>query len=461
MHRLTILCLAFVAMVECAESTMAENWPQWRGPLGTGVAADGEYPVTFSDTENVAWKVKLPGRGSSTPALWGDRIFVSCAIGKSPEALGFRPGKMEKSNAKDGLLCYDMKGTELWRKEIGAERAGQHANGSGSNPSPATDGKHVVAYYKSGALACFDVAGKELWKTNLQDRFSKDTLWWDLGTSPILVDDCVVVAVQQSPHGRADKYAPSAGGDERVDGHSYLVAFKLDGGDVKWNTPREYACAEESDQSYSTPQVVEIDGKKVIVTWGADHLTGHDAGTGKLLWESGDFNPNNQRAWRTIASVVVSDGVAVVPYGRGEFLAGVRVGGSGDITKSNRLWDIPKIAGDVPTPIIRDHKVYVINDKGGITCLALESGHELWKAELKRNRGKYYSSPVLAGNKLYNTREDGVIFVGEVSDTGYKDLAENNMGERIIATPVPIRGGLLIRGDEDLYMIGANPIAGK
>src|SRR5262249_43799411 len=143
-------------------------------------------------------------------------------------------------------------------------------------------------------------------------------------------------------------------------------------------------------------------------------------------------------------------GVAVVPYGRGEFLAGGRASGSGDITKSNRLWGIPQISGGGPTPIIPDHKRYVFNDKSGITCLALESGNELWKAELKRNRNKYYSSPVLAGNKLYNAREDGVIFVGEVGDTGYKELAENDMGERIIATPVPIRGGLLIRGEEDL-----------
>ncbi len=433
----------------------AENWPQWRGPLGTGVAQAGDYPVRFSGTENVAWKVKLPGRGSSTPVVWGDRIFVSCAIGESPAALGFRPGKMEKSNAKDGLLCYDVKGNELWRKELGAERAGKHPNGSGSNPSPATDGKHVVVYYKSGTLACLDVAGKMLWQTNLQDRFGKDTLWWDLGTSPILVDDCVVVAVIQSPRGKGEAYAQSAASDAREAVHSYLVAFKLDSGDVKWKTPREYECAEESDQSYATPQVVEVDGKKVIVTWGADHLTGHDAATGKLLWESADFNPSNQRAWRTIASAVVDDGVAVVPYGRGEFLAGVRIGGSGDITKSNRLWDVPKVAGDVPTPIIRDRKAYVLSDKGGITCLALESGNELWKAELKRNRNKYYSSPVLAGNKLYNTREDGMIFVGEVGDTGYKELAENDMGERIIATPVPIRGGLLVRGDEYLYFIAA------
>jgi hypothetical protein len=97
----------------------AENWPQWRGPLGTGVATTGEYPVKFSDTEGVTWKVKLPGKGSSTPAVWGDRIFVTCAIGESPEAIGFRPGKMQNSTAKDGIVCYDFQGKELWRGELG------------------------------------------------------------------------------------------------------------------------------------------------------------------------------------------------------------------------------------------------------------------------------------------------------------------------------------------------------
>jgi outer membrane protein assembly factor BamB len=432
-HR-TILFLTFLALLQSAMLSGAENWPQWRGPSGTGAASHGDYPIKFSNADSVEWKVALPGRGSSTPVVWGDRIFVSCAIGDSPAALGFRTGKMAQSTAQDGIVCYDMKGNEIWRKELGTERAGKHPNGSGSNPSPVTDGKHVVTYYKSGTLACLDVSGKELWKTNLQKRFGEDTLWWDLGTSPVLTKDCVVVAVIHT-------------------GGSYLAAFKLANGDLKWKQAREYECAEESDQSYSTPQVVSIDGKDVVVTWGADHLTGHDAATGKPLWESGGFNPDNQRAWRTIASTTVDEGIAVVPYGRGQFLAGVRVGGSGDITKTNRIWEVTNIAGDVPTPIIDDHKVYVLSDKGRITCLALESGDELWSAELPRHRNRYYASPVLAGKKLYCTREDGVIFVGEVTDSGYRELATNEMGERTIATPVPIRGGLLIRGEEHLFRI--------
>jgi outer membrane protein assembly factor BamB len=222
---------------------------------------------------------------------------------------------------------------------------------------------------------------------------------------------------------------------------------------MKWRELREYECNEESDQSYSTPQVVNVDGKEVIVTFGADHLTGHDAATGKLLWESGGFNPRNERAWRTIASMTVGDGVAVIPYGRGQRLAGVRIGGQGDITKTAERWERPNIAGDVPTPIVHDGKAYILGDRGSITCLALQSGDELWSAELPKNRNKYYSSPVLAGDKLFCTREDGITFAGQVSDTGFKELAENNMGERVIATPVPIRGGLLVRGEDHLFRI--------
>jgi hypothetical protein len=223
----TIIAFLFGVALPSGRLPAAENWPQWRGPLGTGVAAAGDYPVTFSDTEGVAWKVKLPGKGSSTPAVWGDRIFVSCAIGESPEAIGFGRGRMKESTAKDGLVCYDMQGNELWRRELGTERPGKHPNGSGSNPSPVTDGKHVVVFYKSGTLACFDVVGKELWRTNLHERFGKDTLWWDLGTSPVLANGRAVVAIQQSPWGQGARYGRSSGDDAGEPSQSYLVALDL------------------------------------------------------------------------------------------------------------------------------------------------------------------------------------------------------------------------------------------
>jgi len=422
MDRLFVIsCVAMIStFVE--RGLAAENWPQWRGPLGTGVAADGDYPVKFSADEGLAWKVELPGRGTSTPAVWGDRIFLTCPI-----------------DGQDGVLCYNMMGEELWRRQLGPQRENERPEvSSGSNPSPVTDGKNVVVYYKSGNLACFDTNGRPKWKLNLQDRYGEDALWWDLGTSPVLAGNRAIVAVMQGS-----------------ESESYLVAIELDSGDVAWKEPREYDNARESDQAYTTPRVVRQDGNDVIVTWGADHLTGHDAATGKLLWEVGGFNPDNRGMWRVIASATIDDGLAIVPYGRAEHLAGVRIGGQGDVTDTNRVWEKHgrNVGSDVPTPAVSDGKAYLLGDRGRITCRDMKSGEEIWSADLPENRYKYYASPVLAGDKLYCTREDGTIFVGRVSDDGFEQVAENEMGEWVIATPIPIRGGLLIRGEEHLFCV--------
>ena len=402
----------------------AENWPQWRGPEGDGVAADGEYPVKFSGEEGVAWKVELPGRGSSTPAVWGDSIFVTCGM-----------------DGQDGIVSYDMEGNERWRRQLGAERAGKHRNGSGSNPSPVTDGKHVVVYFKSGTVACLDFDSHELWRINLQEKFGKDTLWWDIGTSPVLARDRAIIAVMQA-------------------GESYLVALNLADGTVLWKQPRQYECTVESDHAYTTPELVRVSGQDLVVSWGADHLTAHDSATGEVVWECGGFNPRDQGNWRAIASTATRDGIAVVPFGRGDFVAGVRLDGRGDVTQSHRAWLREGVGSDVPTPAIDGRRVYLLGDKRQLTCLDLQTGKDIWTAELPKNLNKFYASPVLGGDKLYCTREDGVVFVGNVDAERFEQLAENDMGERVIATPIPIRGGLLIRGEQHLFWIGA-PAATK
>jgi outer membrane protein assembly factor BamB len=298
----------------------------------------------------------------------------------------------------------------------------------------------VVVYYKSGTVACLDIGGDVEWKVNLQDQYGDDTLWWDLGTSPLLAAGRVIVAVMH-------------------EGPSYLVALDLSNGEVLWHQAREYDNPKESDQAYTTPHIAKVDGKDVIVTWGADHLTGHDLETGKLLWESGGFNPENEGMWRVIASAAIGEGIALVPYGRGDFLAGVRLGGSGDITKSNRIWEKEGLGSDVPTAVFDKGKAYVLTDRGKIVCLEIETGDEQWSADLPRNRNKFYASPVLAGDLLFCAREDGTVFVGRVSEDGFKLLAENEMGERIIATPVPVRDGLLVRGNEHLFRVASDETA--
>ncbi len=403
----------------------AENWPRWRGPNGTGVAAPGEYPVKFSATDGVTWKIELPGPGSSSPVVWDDAIFVTC-----------------EADGHDAICRFGLEdGKQAWKKVLGGGRAGKHPNGTGANPSPATDGKHVVAYFKSGRLGCFDFAGNKLWEKNLQEEYGKDTLWWDLGTSPIIFGNNVIIAVMQT-------------------GDSYLAAFNLDTGKEAWKTPRQYERPVESDQSYSTPQLATVDGKQQIITWGSDHLTGHDATTGKLMWDSAGFNPDDEKNWRVIASQAVGEGVAVVPFGRGPNLCAVKLGGQGDVTETNWLWKLEQGAGaDVPTPLINGGLLYVLADKGKITCRELKTGKQRWSGELPKDKDKYYASPILAGGKLYCVREDGMTYVVNATPKGAADsplevLAKNDMGEHIIATPAAVRGSLLIRGETHLFRVG-------
>ena len=427
-HTLVFLfTIAFSSATHADSESQKQNWPQWRGPTSTGVAADGDYPLEFSATENVVWKVKLPGRGSSTPAIWGDQIFVTTPI-----------------DGKDGVICYNFAGKEQWKQSFGEEVPGKHRNGSGSNPSPVTDGKHLVTYYKSGTLACLDLTGNVKWRTNLQSKYGKDNLWWDLGSSPVIAANNAVVAVMQ---GKQDR-------EEQTPGQSYLVAIGLDDGEVAWKQQRQYDRPKESDQSYTTPRVLNLDGREVIVTWGADFLTGNDATSGELLWECGGFNPDDKGFWRVIASPAVDEQVAVVPYGRGDLLAAVNMNtASGDITATHRLWEKVEIGSDVPTPIIQGNQVILLGDKGKVHCLNKKTGEEIWAGRLPKAKAKYYSSPILAGNKLYCAREDGTIMSCTI-DGGLQNVHENDMEESVIATPIPLRDKLLVRGETHLFLLG-------
>lgn len=417
MNRATSLSLFALTLLNTV-SHSATNWPQWRGPTGDSVASEGPYPTKFSASEGVLWKLPLPGVGSSTPAVWEDRIFLTCGI-----------------EGQDGVLACDWDGKVLWQKTLGPERAGKHKNGSGSNPSPITDGKQVVVYYKSGTLASFTLDGTLNWQTNLQERYGEDTLWWDLGTSPVFVGDRIVVAVMQEET-------------------SYVVALNAADGSEVWKVDRTFPVQKETGQSYTTPYLTEIDGKKTLVIWGADHLTGHDPLTGATLWTCGGFNPEDKPMWRVIASPAFTDGIAVVPYGRTEFVAAVKLGGSGDVTKTARLWERKGLGADCPSPVGRNGKVYLLSDRGQINCLEASTGRDLWEDAIPRASANYYSSPILAGELLYCAREDGVVAVVKVSDSGMETLAQNEMGERLVGAPVPLRERLLLRGAEHLYCLG-------
>lgn len=415
------LLSAFAVLTVTVQLSAAEipdrYWPRWRGPADSGSAALADCPVKFSQDEGHLWKVALPGIGCSTPVVWGEHILLTSTL-----------------NGKDLALAYDWSGKQIWKAEIGTGVPGKHRNGSGSNPSIVTDGERVFAYFKSGNLAGLDFAGNVLWQTNLQETYGKVKLYWDQGTSPALTQRDVVVAVM---HG----------------GDSYVAAFDQRTGKPTWKVPRNYKVPVECDHSYATPIVIDQNGKETILIWGAEHLTSHDAKDGSELWSCGGFNPEEKRNWVQVASFVVDGDIAVIPYGRGARLTGIRLGGSGDVSGSNRLWTRENIGTFVPSPSLMDGKVFIVRDGGDVLCADAQTGETLWQDRFPKHRAKFYASPTIAGKRLYVPREDGVVLVADISD-GFKLLAENDMGERLIASPVPIGNRLLIRGEEHLYCIG-------
>jgi outer membrane protein assembly factor BamB len=364
--------------------------------------------------------VELPGKGSSTPAVWGESIFVTCSI-----------------DGEDGVICLGFDGAEKWRQKLGKEEPGRHRNGSGSNASPVVTDRYVIVYYKSATVACLTHSGNVVWKKNLVDDYGQDTLWWDRATSPVLAAGKAVIAVMQ-------------------EGGSYVAAFDLVSGEVAWKQSRDYEANAESNHAYTTPAVIDLDGKETIVVWGADHLDAWDAQTGEKLWQAGDFNPRNKQNWRAIASAAVDSDVAIVPYGRGNFLRAMKLSGArGDITASHLLWEKSELGADVPTPTLHGNLVILLTDTGKVYCFDKTTGDEKWQVKLPKGRGKYFASPVVAGDSIFFTREDGVIMAAQASDSELKIFAENEMAEATIATPVPIRNHLLVRGEKHLFLIGS------
>ena len=398
------------------------NWPHWRGPKDDGNAGSGNYPIEWDSSHNVLWKASLPGKGCSTPIVWDRHIYVTAP-----------------SEGQNALLSFDWSGKLLWTKKLGAERAGKNAHGSGSNPSPVTDGKAVFVYFKSGDFAALNLDGTIRWQKNLVEEYGRDNLFWDYGTSPVLTEKDVVIARMQH-------------------GESYLAAFDKVTGAVHWKVARNFTTPSEGDHSYASPIVVRQRGKEIIVTLGGEHLTSNDAKDGTQLWSCGDFNPQAKPNWVTVGSPVITGEMAVIPYGRGIRLHGIKLEGSGDVTTTARAWLREDTGAFVSTPAASGGHVYLLHDhgadRGTLECIEPKTGKTLCKGELPRGSSEYYASPIVANGKIYAAREDGVVFVARC-DEKFELLASNTLGETIVASPVPVDNRLLIRGEQNLFCIGS------
>ena len=400
----------------CLNSLYAGNWPAWRGEDASGSTDSGNYPTELNLKKNLLWKASLPDKGCSTPIVWQDSIFLTCPI-----------------NGEDGVLSFSLNGGKNWQTKMGPQRKGKHLNGSGSNPSLITDGRNLYALFKSGNLACLNKGGEILWQKDLSS-YGKDTLYWDFGTSPILSSKHLIVALMRK-------------------GNSWLLAFDPSSGEVAWKKERNYPTPPECDHSYATPTLIKHKGKEAILVWGAERLSAHSAEDGEMHWVSTGFNPKQKKNWVVVGSQVVAGDIAIVPYGRGTHLAGIRMGGKGDVTKTHRLWTRSDTGCFVPSPAVSDGKVYILRDRGEVHCIDPNTGKSEWEDAFPRASSSYYGSPTIAGTKLYAPREDGVILIADIS-TGFKYLGQYDMGERVIASPVPVNDRILIRGEKNLLCFG-------
>jgi len=420
-----LLFLVAAMMLLSVQTTIASdngNWPNWRGPDNNGSITSGNYPVKW-DPETVLWKIEIPGKGFSTPVVWNKKIYLTTG-----------------TEGLDTVLSFDWSGKQLWQKQLGSEIAGKHQNGSGSNPSATTDGSAVFVFFKSGNFAALEFDGSVRWKTNLFERYGKDNRFWDFGTSPVLTKKDVVIA-------------------EMHDGESWLAAFDKVTGKVSWKIPRNFKTPVEGSQGYSTPIVFSHKGMETLLVWGGHHLTAHDASDGKTIWSCGNFNPEGTRFWPTVASPVISGTgtVAVVPCGRADRrqprLHGIKLGGSGDVTETHRLWKREDTGTFIPTPGEYNGRVYVIRDRGEVDCINPLTGENIWSGVFPKGKGSFYSSPLIAGGHLYAAREDGIIFVTRLKDK-FEIISEIDMKDRIIASPIAISGRILIRTQHHLFCIG-------
>lgn len=421
--RLAALGLALAACLS------AQNWPQWRGPNLDGTSSAKNLPVSWSETENVAWRVELPSWAAATPIVWGDTVFVTSA---EAGFAGHKGSGQAGAGGKDKLLLIAINrtdGAERWRRVMGSRnRIGNKQNMA--SPTPATDGKHVWTMTGNGRIAQWDFEGNKLWERDLEADYGKFGQQFGYGSSPVLDDGKLYVQVL---HGFF------------TDEPCYLLALDAATGKTIWRVERPTDAIHESPDSYSTGTIAIVNGRKQLIVSGADYVTGHDPASGKELWRKGGLNPDKDRNYRTIASPLVVGDMLFAPSRRRPFLA-FKLG-----REPERMWTTD-YGPDVPTPASDGERLYIIDDRGVALCLNVKDGATVYDRS-RIEPGTYSASPVLADGKIYATSEDGATSV-LAAGPEFKVLSVNKLNDYTLATPAVSDGQIFIRTSRYLYCIG-------
>ena len=429
-HRCALVALAILL---CGIAR-AENWPSWRGPTGNGISTEKNLPAEWSPTNNIAWKLPLPGPAGATPVVWGNRIFLT-SVNSADELV---------------LMAIDTQGKQVWQQVVSKgnkkarEDAKTEAEGNSASPSPVTNGKHVWTFMGNGTLACYTVAGEEVWKTDVQDRYGKFSIQFGMSSTPVLEDGVLYL---QLIHGEGNPATREA------------CVVALDGitGKQIWKVDRPSDANGENEHSYASAMLYRDGNKKLLLTHGADFIIAHDLKDGHEVWRCGGLNRRDDPSMkydstlRFVASPVSVPGLIIAPSAKQHPVLAIRPDGQGDITNvtEKHLWAW-KRTPDVPTPVIVDDLVYLCMENGNLTVLEAKSGEEIYSQATHRSRHR--ASPVYADGKIYMTARDGKVNVVQAGRQ-FKILAENDLGEDQSASPAISNGTIYMRTFQHLWAI--------
>lgn len=426
------LSAGLLCTLQAAPDTTAEKyWPQWRGPYATGVSRTADPPLEWSETKNLRWKVEIPGRGSGTPVIWGDKVFVLSAVSsvENGAAMHEPKGGQPRVPHKFVVMAIDRKsGKTLWQRT-----AREHTPHEGSHPqwgtwassSAMTDGERVYAFFDSFGLYAYDMNGKLLWEKDLGDKQMRQQ--FGEGQTPVLYGNRIVV---QWDH----------------QGQSFITALDKLTGTELWRTNRQ-----EID-SWGTPLVVDVGGKPQVIATAMNKVYGYDLDTGKVVWEGPGLTMN------PIPSAVSEDGVAIVMSGfRGNQLRAVRLADAkGDITTSGaQIWSLAQDTPYVPSPLLYDGIVYFLKSNSGIlSAYDAKSGKPHYQLQRLEGVPNVFASPVGAKGRVYLTGQEGTTLVIK-HGPAYEVLAKNVLEDGFNASPALVDNELYLRGFKYLYSIGA------
>ena len=422
----------------------AENWPQWRGPSGTGVSAETKLPTHWSRDSNIAWKAPLHGLGVSSPIVWGDRVFVTSQVGTGalrpgrhprlvqrgdPAAAGERAlGGARPEGGPDAkvafvVAAFDRKdGRKIWEYELSSqgELPPVHDKHNLATPSPVTDGDRVYAWFGNGQLVALDMNGKPVWTRHLGQEYGAFEINWGHASSPVVYRDRLILLCYHSQS-------------------SYLLSLDKLTGKEMWRIEQD-----KERRSYSTPLIIETPQGPELIVNSSDRVEAFDPVTGEYLWH---FDEPNRFP---IPMPVYEQGMLYLSrgYRSGPYMA-LRTGGRGAISQTHLVWHVPTGAPYISSLVYYDGLLYMASELGIVTCIDARTGEHVWRERLG---GFFSASPVAADGKIYLLSETGEMIVlraGRKPDV----LARNTLDEQCLASPAISGGQIFIRTDRHLFAI--------